>query len=156
MITNLYLALGNYILSEEFAKELEAQDLDSIKHVDWFKNQYKNEAKEIAYDLPAVFIEFGDSSATRDDYKIEEPIPLEFHLEQKDLGSTAMNSHNQAGSLNELKLVDKLRDWLKKFEGIKHFSTLRYVGRRYDRNNKNAQVHILRFQCIFSKRRNCM
>jgi hypothetical protein len=120
-LTPLYLHLGAFLLSPEVTAQFESQSLPGIAHVDLWKHQPENEETELAYSLPALFIEF--EGAKYEDFGVragfgqfgqesEFTLTLTFHLESHTWGATAMNHEAQATALAPLAMLDTLQDVL--------------------------------------------
>ena len=155
-IVDLYIALGQYLLGNEFKEFLENLDIKPLEHVDVFKTQPVREASEISYKHPAVFIELPESQVIEmGDIVTAERVSIHFHIESRDWGSTAMNSHNRPHSLEPLQLIEEVRFWLLQWNPIPNFSRLEYMGRRLDKTGNNHPVNILRFSIVYNRRRKC-
>ena len=105
----LYLHLGNYLLSPEIQTKLQDLDLPAISHVDLWKEQPANEKTEVAYSLPAVFIEFGNRHYTNFgvDNESESKLYITLYLEAHTWGATSLNSPQT--TLEPLELFDTLQ-----------------------------------------------
>jgi len=151
----LYLSIANHLLSQAEQDKIKEKGLSEISHIDLYENQPTRENEEMAYSLPAVFIDFSDSQAEDDSVMRQETYTLFFHIESRKSGSSAMNSHNQTISLDNLRLMNLVRISLQKYVYEGGVSRLEYVGRRLDQKGNNVVVHILEFSITVNMRVIC-
>lgn len=145
-LEEIYLELGNKLLSQNTTELLSSLGLPPIAHVDLFEGQYLNEEKEEVYPLPAVFIEFSSTTSERQGRGIQKNTEtIRFHIEQKKKRSTAMNKINQHKALLPLRMVDAIHII---FSG--GFLGLYPTGRELDTEFEGYPVHILEYQGTFS------
>lgn len=149
MIHQIYSDLADTLFSAELNGFLQANNLPTIKHLDLYEKQPFREANEIAYKLPAVFIETKLVQSKKNAGLQELTYSLLLHIEQKKLGSAAQNSHNQAETIKHVQLIDFLELFLSK----KHPDwELKSVS--LDLRGKNNPVHIIEY-IVTKNRRNC-
>lgn len=111
---NTFLSLGAYLTSPEVQTKLAGLNLPTIAHVDLWKEQPSHEKTELAYPLPAVFIDFDE---TRYDdigirYEYDATTSITFYLESETWDSTAIGAENQANALKSLESFDALLEIL--------------------------------------------
>ncbi|MDX2304626.1 MAG: hypothetical protein NW226_17590 [Microscillaceae bacterium] len=148
-LETFYLAIANLLLSDEANELLEANNLPAIKHIDLFNSQYKYEELEIAYALPAIFIEMAEAGVAEkgrlDESRLE---TIRIHIEQKQLASTAFNSYNRPKALESLRLVDAVHLILKGYEGT-YWGKMRLVSRELETDHGINPVHIYTYTSQF-------
>ncbi|MCX7597228.1 MAG: hypothetical protein N2235_26465, partial [Fischerella sp.] len=113
-ISQFYEQLGNLLFGATLKAFLQANNLPEIAHFDLYEKQPFREATEIAYSLPAVFLESKLLNSESIAGGIEEKYLLRLHIESKNFGSTAYHSHNRTESLTHLKLTEALKLFLQK------------------------------------------
>lgn len=116
-----YLHIAQYLDSLNVIAKLTNLGLPPIAHVDLWKEQPKNEASELAYPLPAVFISFDE---TRYDdqgvgYDYDALTSLAFYLETQTWDSTALDAPNQETALEPLEMLDALIEILLDYQNPK-------------------------------------
>ena len=142
-LEDLYLAIGTHLMSTESTDYLDSLGLPPIKHIDLFNNQYNREFEEIAYNLPAIFVELAQADNSKRGRLQESNLEtVLIHNEQKQQGSTAFNSHNRPDSLKILRMIDAIHILLKGFSG-EFFGKFRAISRTLDTESGNNPVHIL-------------
>ncbi|GAB4126209.1 MAG: hypothetical protein Fur0027_07120 [Raineya sp.] len=149
MIHQIYSNLTDTLFSVELSGFLQSQNLPPVKHFDLYEKQPFREANEIAYELPAIFAEIKLVQSRKNAGLQELTYSLRLHLEQKILGSTAQNSHNQAETIKHVQFTDFLERFLSK----KH-PQWELKGVVLDQRGKNNPVHIIEYTITFN-RRNC-
>jgi hypothetical protein len=138
----LYLDIAAHLTSPESIAFLAAYDLPAVAHVDLFLGQYDSEENQIAYATPAVFIEFAESQYTERGRLQEAGLEtIRIHIEQRQVGSTAYNSHNRPQSLQTLRFIEAIHVLLKGFEGD-FYGKFRRVARASELTTTNHPVHI--------------
>jgi len=145
-LKELYLNLGSYLLSSEVGNLLTGQGLPAIAHVDLWREQPHNEDTEIAYSLPAVFIEFNQTTFSNFGVGLEHDseISITFYLEGHTWGATAINAPNQSATLEPLAMFDAIQNALALYaspEGNRMF----IVNSRFGRDRTNNPVSELSF-----------
>ncbi|WP_299460596.1 hypothetical protein [uncultured Microscilla sp.] len=145
-LEEIYLELGNRLLSNNTKQLLEQMGLPPIAHVDLYEGQYLSEEKEEVYHLPAVFIEFSNttSSKIKGNGVQQNTETIRLHIEQAKLESTAMNRANQTKALLPLRMVDAIHILMSG-----GFLGLYPVGRELDTEHNGYPVHILEYEGIF-------
>jgi hypothetical protein len=149
MIHQIYSDLADTLFSAELNSFLQSQNLPLVKHFDLYEKQPFREASEIAYELPAVFAEIKLIQSQKTAGLQELTYSLRLHIEQKTLGSTAQNSHNQAETIKHVQFTDFLQLFLDK----KH-PQWELKGISLDQRGKNNPVHIIEYTTT-KNRRNC-
>ncbi|WP_420581957.1 hypothetical protein [Reichenbachiella sp.] len=141
----IYTAIADQLMSQASKDYMDAQSLPQIKSVALFNNQYRYEKQEIAYPLPAVFVEFGAAvyePQGRETEDVDDRIRI--HIEQKNFASTEYNSHNKAIALEVLKVVAAVHVIMVRTV-IPGVGKLYRVGRELDTDHGNAPVHIYEY-----------
>jgi hypothetical protein len=139
-ITSLYLAIGKAVLSQE-----------GIAHADLYQKQPLREATELAYALPAIFVEI-DLLKSELETTYNEEYSVKIHLESSQLGSTAMNSHNQMEALKPFATAEDVKFLLLAMALPSGFSRLEFLSLIPDKTGKNHPVYILSFKVNFNYR----
>jgi hypothetical protein len=148
-LKDLYLHLGNYLLSIETQNALGVLSLPPIRHVDLWKEQPENEKTETAYSLPAVFIEFENRHYIDFgvDNESESKLYINFHLESHTWGATALSSPTQNTTLIPLELFDALQDILTSYrttQGERLFIESSHFGREGASNPVSELTYTLK------------
>lgn len=146
----LYLAIADELLSENARSYLIDKGLQPVKHVALFNNQYRYEKEEIAYPLPAVFIEFPNAiyrNKSRQVDSVEERIRI--HIEQKNYADSSYNSKTREKSLQVLQFIRAI-DIIMLAIRSPMFGPMYRVDRQLDTDHGNAPVHIREYTCQYT------
>lgn len=141
----IYTALADELMNQESKDFMDGLGLPQIASVALFNNQYRFEKQELAYPLPAVFIEFGAAvyqDEGRNTQQVDDRIRV--HIEQKNFASTEYNSHNKAIALEVLQVINAIHQIISNIS-IPELSRLSRVGRELDTDHGNAPVHIFEY-----------
>jgi len=145
----IYLGIVQALQSAEAITFFESKGLKPIATVDLFNNQYLYEKEEVAYELPAVFVEFAPAQYAARGRNTEEVTDLvRIHVEQKTLASSASYSPDQDKSLAILKTIQTVHELLA-FTIIQGVGKFNRVGRMIDADHGNAPVHIWEYLLVY-------
>jgi len=147
-VSQLYQELGDMLFSTELQNFLQAENLPAVAHYDFYEKQPFREAAEIAYHLPAVFLEIRlTDSQTIAGGGVQEQYTIKLHIESLCIGSTARNSHNQAESLSHIKFTEAIKLFL-----AKKIPVFRISGLSFDQKGKRNPVHIIELQATITQK----
>lgn len=152
----IFKAVVEYLLSLDFAQNSGLPErFWQVKHSDLYEKQPNRSKGVIAYETPAVFVEFLPTRATEKDNIIREDFTINFHIESLDWGSGAANSHNREESLTKLLFLELIKGKLLEWVTPRGFSRLVLAGRKLDQEGRNNPVNTLTFTTTHNKRREC-
>jgi len=137
-ISQFYQQLADLLFGADFRLFLASESLPKIAHLDLYEKQPLREATEIAYNLPAVFLEAKLLRTEPIPRGLEEEYNIRLHIEAANIGSTAHNSHNQNASLSHLRLTEALKLYIAKF-----LPAYEIAGLSLDQRGRRNPVHIL-------------
>ena len=149
-ITFIYKKVSETLSSVDFDNELQTLELKKPLHFDLYEKQPYRESTEIAYNLPAVFQEIYLTGSEQSAGMRVENYALKLHLEQKQLGSTAQNSHNKDETLKILLFTEVVKDYL-----LQKNTNLILKKLYLDQRGKNNPVHVIEFEFSINIRNNC-
>lgn len=146
-ISRFYQQLGDLLFGADFKAFLVSENLPEIAHLDLYEKQPFKEASEIAYNLPAIFLEpklLRTEAAPRG---LEEEYSIRLHIEAINIGSTARNSHNQNVSLTHLRLTEAIKLYI-----ASRLPAYEITGLSLDQRGKRNPVHILDFNTTIQQK----
>lgn len=149
-ITFIYKKVSETLSSGDFDEKLQPLELEKPKHFDLYEKQPYRESTEIAYNLPAVFQEIYLTGSEQSAGMRVENYALKLYIEQKQLGSTAQNSHNKEETLKKLLLTEVIKNYL-----LQNNTTLILKKLYLDQRGKNNPVHVIEFEFSINIRNNC-
>jgi len=146
-VSQLYQELGDMLFGTELQNFLQAENLPAVAHYDLYEKQPFREATEIAYHLPAIFLEIKLTDSQPIAGGVQEQYSIKLHIESLCIGSTARNSHNQAESLSHIRFTEAIKLFL-----AKKMPVFRISGLSFDQKGKRNPVHVLELQATHTQK----